>query len=311
MLTANRLALSAIACLACLACVAPAPAATSAVVADLPWSDQQLRSIAIYEQAARRDGTFWRVATESFDVVSEIDPRFTAELACYLELFSTTACELMRLAPLTEPIRAEVVVFSSREHYQRSLGAPLRSRGQYDWSFPRDQAPRMQIRTFIKGSDRQFSRFYRPILNHECTHHLLQLRAGARKIPDLINEGVATFFQFWDPFRDRDWNLSNRRSEFTADLDRARHEHRVPDLGQLASCDRWDVDGFGSETQARYACAESFVGFCFAAADRTPFLERLLAAGIDGDIRPVLADTSGRDALAAWRMSLDSPALAK
>ncbi|MBA3684252.1 MAG: hypothetical protein H0W72_03320 [Planctomycetes bacterium] len=275
--------------------------------ADLPWNDAQLRQIDTFAHAATHDDGMWRVRTTSYDVASEIDARFTAELACYVELFTREASGLLRLRPLARPVRAQVIVYASRESYQAALGAPVMSRGQYDWTFPREGTPRLLVRTFVKGSDRAFARFYRPILNHECTHHLLQLRAGPRKIPDLVNEGLATFLQFWDPFRDREWNLTHRRSEFISDLDRARRESRLPDLCQLANCDRWDVDGFGVQTQTRYACAESFVGFCFAAADRSTFLDHLVDASIAGDIRGVLDDQRGRETVAAWRTSIDGP----
>lgn len=285
-----------------------AAAALAAPAADLPWSDADRARIAAFEAAAvqGRDG-LWTVVADGWRARSGISPRFTAELACYLELVERRATALLGLSTGGDPSPCEVTVYADRARYQAALGRPLLSRGQFDWDFGAPPERRFAIRTFVlRPEEREFARFYRPIINHEVGHQLLQSRAGARRIPNLVNEGVATFLQSWDVFEPAD-RQGQRRREFARELERAVRQKALPPLERLAVADPWDVDGFGAETSTRYACAESFVGWLAEGCDDSRgFLARLLAAALGGGDVLALVRGPGAEWEQRWRGDLAS-----
>jgi hypothetical protein len=245
--------------------------------------------------------------TPRFVVRSEVDARFTAELGRYLELLADSADAALDLPTPVESQPAEVTVYGSRERYQSGIGKQACSRGQFDWSYPDDhEGPVYTIRTFIANpSEREFSGFCLPILNHEVTHYLLQERAGRHRIPDAVHEGVASYMQGWDVFHDVAWNHAHRRVAFAGDLKRAVADGSLPPFALLTVVSAWDVDGFGPQTNARYASAESFVAYLLASRERVAFFRRLLRVAFDGeDVSALVLSKAGSELEGAWRRSL-------
>lgn len=277
----------------------------AAAVAEPAWTAAQRTRIAALEQRADRRNGFWCVDTPSFRCRTEVDARFTAELACYLDLVQTRTIALLQLGPPLDGSPCVVTVYANRAAYQRAVGRRVQSRGQFDWDFSASPSERFRISTFlVRAEERQFGRFYRQILNHEVGHWLLQSRAGARRIPNLINEGVATFLQSWDMFAD-ETNRTVKRREFGRELERAVRAQALPTIAQLAVADPWDVDGFGAATAVRYACAESFIGFLAESTEEARrFLTILVSAAISGgDVLPLVAgDAAGWEK--RWRSQL-------
>jgi hypothetical protein len=265
-----------------------------AAIAEPAWTtEQKARITALERTVARRDG-FWCVDTPSFRCRSEIDARFTAELACYVDLIQARAIPLLGLGPALDPSPCVVTVYADRASYQRAVGRRIQSRGQFDWDFSAPPSERFRVSTFVvRPEERQFARFYRQILNHEVGHWLLQSRAGARRIPNLVNEGVATFLQSWDMFEEQ--NRPTKRREFGRELERAVRAQALPTIAQLAVADPWDVDGFGAATAVRYACAESFIGFLAESTDEAQrFLTTLVSAALSGgDVLPLVSGGAG------------------
>ena len=277
----------------------------AAALSEPTWSAEQKARIIVLERAVvQRDG-MWCVDTPSFRCRSEVDARFTAELACYLDLVQSRAIALLALGPAADPSPCRVTVYADRQRYQHAVGRRVQSRGQFDWDFAAPPEERFSVSTFIvRPEERNFARFYRPILNHEIGHWLLQSRAGARRIPNLINEGVATFLQSWDPFAVEPGRTAKRR-EFGRELERAVRAKALPSIAQLAVADPWDVDGFGTATAIRYACAESFIGFLAESTEEAHrFLATLVSAAISGgDVLPLVSG-NGSGWETRWRDQL-------
>jgi hypothetical protein len=285
-------------------------AAAGSAATALPWSEVQLREIAAIQDAAGEEAGAWVARTPRFVVRSEVDARFSAEMARYLELFADAADQALDLPVPRERQPAEVTVYASRDRYQAGIGKQACSRGQFDWSYAdADAAPVYTIRTFVANAgERSFAGFCLPILNHEITHYLLQLRAGRHRIPDAVHEGVASYMQAWDPFHDVDWNHAHRPSAFAADLRRAVGDGSLPSFAFLTVVSSWDVDGFGPLTNARYASAESFVAFLACAPQRLAFMRRLLdTAFAGGDVAGIVMSPSGAQLEGLWRKSLGLP----
>lgn len=286
------------------------PAAAPAKPTSLPWTDAQRREVDELHATAIRTGTMWCVRTPRFVVRTEVDSRFTAEMARYLELFAAEAGAALLLPPPVENEPAEVTCYGSRERYQRGIGKQACSRGQFDWWYSGEGSrPTYVIRTYIAGpGEATFARFCLPILNHEVAHYLLQQCAGRRRIPDAIHEGVASYLQSWDPYRDAEWNRTHRPIAFAADLRRSISESSLPSFALLTVVSAWDVDNFGPQTNARYASAESFVAFLLSAPQRSPFFRDLLQASFTGrDVRALVMGEVGTELEASWRQSLGLP----
>jgi hypothetical protein len=284
-----------------LACM-PLAGTCAAATAELPWSSTQLRTISDLEaKVVSRDG-FFTARTAHYRVASEIDARFTAQVACYLEFFRTQAIDILQFSSAGPSFLADVIIYASRERYQDSLGSRVRSRGQFDWRYPWFGAPSFTVRTFTIGSGEGRLKDCLSILNHEGAHQLLQIQAGRRTIPNLLHEGVATYFQTWDFFQTRAWNLANHRLEFKRELGGACRGGTLPSLSFLAVADPWDVDNFGPMTNTRYACAESMIDFLFTTPDATDFLSRLIARAVQGgSLLPLFMDLRGQKVEDGWR----------
>jgi hypothetical protein len=284
-----------------LALVSPA----SAAISEPTWTAEQQARIVLLEGQAQRRGGQWCIDTPSFRCRSEVDARFTAELTCYLELVQQRTIALLALGPAADTSPCQVTVYADRQRYQNAVGRRVQSRGQFDWDFSAPPNDRFRVSTFIvRPEERRFGRFYRPILNHEVGHWLLQSRAGARHIPNLVNEGVATFLQSWDMFAVEPGRTAKRR-EFGRELERAVRAKALPTIAQLAVADPWDVDGFGAATAVRYACAESFIGFLAESTEEAhSFLATLVSAAISGgDVLPLVSG-KGSGWETRWREQL-------
>ncbi|MBA3708217.1 MAG: hypothetical protein H0W83_05290 [Planctomycetes bacterium] len=271
------------------------------------WTGEQLDEIrSIQGHVVAKDGLF-SVTTSHYVVRSEIDARFTAELARYLELFDDQATSLLMLPAVAAPGMAVVTVFASQTDYQKSLGKATRSRGQFDWLYPDETSPaRYTIRTYAANlRERDFRNFFRPIINHETTHYLLQLRAGRRHIPNLVHEGIATYVQAWDFFKPTSWNLANHCCEFAPNLRHAVDAQEVPSMSWLSQVSTWDVDDFGPQTNTRYACAESFIAYLLGDDSRKSFFKRLVTAATGGEsLRGLFANGAGSVIEEDWRRCL-------
>jgi hypothetical protein len=282
-------------------------AAASSSAFEECWSPRHLEEIRAIEDRVRIGNGFFIVRTDHFTVRSEIDARFTAELARYMELFESSATELLMLPDVASPSAAEVTVFASQGNYQRSLGKATRSRGQFDWRYPDEHASCVYtIRTFAANArERRFSGFCRSIINHEAAHYLLQLRAGRHRIPNLVHEGVATYLQAWDFFKSAEWNRAHHACEFAPNLKSAVAARTVPSMSWLSDVAIWDIDDFGPMTNERYACAENFVAFLLGEDERKPFFKRLLGAATGGEnLHRLFTSGPGADLEADWRRVL-------
>lgn len=274
------------------------------------WSAAQRAGIAANADSAERVAAAWQVRTAHYRVRVESGALLAAEVAAYLELARAAVLDELDV-DLREHEVCEVVVHASRARY-RAAFAGADSRGRFDWSYAApDAAPTYLLATYQAGSSRGLAELV-PILTHELTHHVLQAAAGRRQIPWLVQEGVATYFQTWDMFRDAAWNRANRRNEFQRELCRACADDALPTLPALAALEVWDADRFGPVTHTRYGCAESLIGHLLADAARRPFAGRLLRAALDGDdVRALLASDEGRRVEAVWRaLVVDQAALA-
>ncbi|HYE05835.1 MAG TPA: hypothetical protein VEL07_10000 [Planctomycetota bacterium] len=278
--------------------------ACAAVAVEPAWSQAQRESIARDAAAAVQVDGAWHVRTAHYRVRVDAGALLAAEVAAYCELARAAVLAELEITGLRESEPCAVVVYASRARYRAAFSG-ANSRGRFDWNYASaDAAPTYLVATYQADAARGLSGIV-PILTHELSHQVLQAAAGRRHIPWLVQEGVATYFQTWNVFRDPAWNRAHRRNEFQRELCRACADDALPTLPALAQLEVWDADHFGPITHTRYGCAESLLGHLLADPSRRPFARRLLRAALDGeDVATLLASDAGRRVEAEWRATV-------
>jgi hypothetical protein len=159
----------------------------------------------------------WTYKGHPFIVRTDIDKRFTAETAMYMEMlhreYGEAYSKLLGGVPAQVKEKIEVIVFSERETYIENGGSP--GSGGFFMSFghlvgdrgPHWPARRYRLQQFTDGI-KEFARWPKGTLKHEAAHMELQLRLGNTlwggaigvpvDCPRWWNEGHASVFEYWD-----------------------------------------------------------------------------------------------------------------
>jgi hypothetical protein len=213
-------------------------------------------------------GGFHEVRSRHFLVKTDIDARFAAELAAFMDRMREGFDALL---PGTDRVAAEgvvplVVVYGDREDY-RALSRD-NSRGLFRWEYEtrggRRTMTEFAVYSYAAGpAERAFAGFPRTVLLHEGCHLLLQSRAGFETIPPWFQEGLAGVLEQWDLAEGIEANLARitaRRRSADA-VAEALRRGRLPPLREMAGQERMDVDGFGRRTTLNYRRAEALIVF--------------------------------------------------
>jgi hypothetical protein len=119
---------------------------------------------------------------------------------------------------------------------------------------------------------------------HEGTPILLRRILGRAKAPKWFDEGLATFFQFWDLRGTTKDNLKNRysRSVYRTHL---RESYRVSPLplNKLLTIEKWNPEVMGPHAEQHYAYAESLLDFLLTAKEARIFYSRIFKRLREGD----------------------------
>ncbi|RMG16809.1 MAG: hypothetical protein D6731_05330 [Planctomycetota bacterium] len=277
-------------------------AAAAPAGAEWRWSARERKQIAALEARVEKGKDFpFRLEGRRWNVETAVSARFTAELALFMDSFSDAFDGLMKeldAEPLVER-KPTVQVYASRADYakQHTNG----SRGYYRYRWDADgRFTELHLYTFVEWPrEREFSRFYHPILLHEGTHVLLRVRLGKAANVKWLDEGTATWFQFYDLRASVKANRKTRarRSTFRKDLARALAKGpRLSDLLSLGPL-TFNPDGMGPKALEHYGLAESFVDFLLSSRrgaevykqafhrlreGKVPLLEPALVARLEG-----------------------------
>ncbi len=249
------------------------------------WSKKELKKVAAIEKKVKQEtgdfGKIYVVDTPNWHVKTEINPHFTAEVAVFMEIFSSTFWEIYDFNLDTKlRIKPTIVIYDSKAKYMKKVGMSG-SRGVFTHAYRSiddDAFVRFHLYTYMQ-KDRllNFKNCYLPVIQHEGTHAMLQTLMGKRRIPCWLNEGMATFFEFWDYHgggkpagrRRKDKKarharlcVSYRKNELRPGIKRGNSMYpRLSYLLALGSHRRWDPDCMGETTRFHYALAESFIDF--------------------------------------------------
>lgn len=264
------------------------------------WSSSELKKIQALERRAQRDGERWVVEAPTWRVEAEADARFAAEAALYVEAFTAAFTKITKKFGRPRVARRPtLVVLSSEERYREQFNDG--TRGFYRYKYDGDGAfTELHVYTYIeadKGAD--FSAFYRPILQHEGTHVLLRRLLDEEACPKWLDEGFATFFQFWDLRAKDKQNIANYDavSAFTKHLPAA--APGLAPLLELETTEQWNPDQMGPQAQEHYALGGNLIAFLLGHKARQRSLSAVVQRAMAGE-RPLLKPEEIKELDRVW-----------
>lgn len=248
----------------------------------------------------------YRYETPYWIVISEIDPHFTAECAEFMDRLALLFLEIFDPSLFCpETPKPTVLVCKNEENYRKIRGIPG-SRGVFTWAFDGEKFRVFHLYTYMEPRRTlTFSEAYHPVLLHEGTHALLQRLVGIKTLPVWLNEGFATFYEYWD-LRSKGSPIGN-----TAADKEARRQQRVISptedrlkeilfarrgvyvplryILNLNTMEEWNVDGMGPRTAAHYALAESFSTYLMSTKETRKMLETFIKR-VREETLPIVTD---------------------
>lgn len=268
------------------------------------WSKPQRKLVADLEQTVAHEGERFTLEGAHWRVETEVSARFTAELTLFMDLFHEAFHKLLEELEPTAVVERKptVVVFATKERYAREFSDGSRGHYRYHWD-EHGTWDELHLYTFIeKPEEREFAQFYQPILLHEGTHVLLRCVLGQNDCPVWFDEGVATYFQFWDLRLNVSQNLKTRyaRSFYRGRLKEA-YARELPDLPPLLAVESkaWNPDSMGPIAERHYALAESVIDALLGEPKGRPVFKALFDRLKQGET-PLLSRDETVDLELAW-----------
>jgi len=226
----------------------------------------------------------WTYMGHPFIVRTDIDAKFTADAAMYMEMLHRDYSEaynilLGQAADVKEKI--EVIIFSDRATYMNNGGSP--GSGGFYMSFghlvgdrlPSWPARRHRLQQFTDGIT-DFARWPKGTLKHEAAHMELQLRLGSKVDPNYgvglpvdcplwFNEGQATCFEDWDFDKTVEENFAEipKRGRYAPVIRRIHETPKWQDFNYVWEIDpgTWHADMTSEQGFLNYAQAWSLVAY--------------------------------------------------
>lgn len=276
------------------------------------WNSPEMARIKQLSTLVKAEGGFYIVDTGVWNVRTDISAMFAIELTCFLELFEKQFLEVTQIKRDPQvKARLSAKVFAKEADYRALFNDG--SRGYFRWKYENtDNFTEFTLYSFAeKPEEREFKAFYHPILLHEGTHMMLQRFAGTNKLPVFLNEGLATYFQFWNLRKNLGENLLQRKnSSFFRKLilERVRSDKTyAPDLAALFKmADKdWNTDKMGPLAKFNYAQGEAFIEALATDPAMRGILPPLLANALEGKDALDPKDTPRINAL--WNAGLRRP----
>ncbi len=262
------------------------------------WSRRERGIIRRLEKSVTTVGGRYRLNGTHWIAETEVSRRFTAELSLFMDLFSTSLTNVIKGNPRTKR-KPVVLIFRDEQRYAAKFSDG--SRGHYKYTYRDGRGfTELHVYSFIKNEEeRRFRNFYYPILMHEGTHILVRRLFGNTKIPTWFDEGVATFFQFWDLRASVKDNLRKRyaRSIYRKHVIQSFHTEPIT-LQELLAIVEWNPDSMGPGAKKNYAYAESFVDFLLSSEERRRSFNRVFKRLLKGE--PPLTEERVVSLQAAW-----------
>ncbi len=234
--------------------------------ADWVWTRKQRKQVAALTKQVSKGSEFpYTLEGEHWKVETAVSAQFTAELTVFMDLFYGSFSELMQGLKAQAVVKQKptVQVFGSKASYEAKHSKATRGYYGYKWD-ANGVWTTFHLYTFIEHPhERDFTRFYHPILLHEGTHVLMRRLLGKVDNPKWFDEGVATYFQFWDLTKSVKANRKTRyaRSHYRKHLAQAVRSEGLPKLQKLLDLGPvgFNPDHMGPIADKHYALGESVI----------------------------------------------------
>ncbi len=234
------------------------------------WTDSELKKIKkLAKKIDEDDDGFFTYEEKDFIVRSDISKDFVAELTFYMDSFVEEFPKVFPVPPKgTVFTKLTVTIYKDRSGYlDSSPDVPEWSGGLFypDWSKP--GWPVWNVLSYPwEEEGKDFVYFNRPVLQHEGAHAMFQKFTGKSLIPVFFNEGVATYFEWWNLREDTKTNQEERdKRTYRWRLLRQKYTQEPEFSPSLEECMNMTHEDWGSglksEIAFRYALAESFTSF--------------------------------------------------
>ena len=240
-----------------------------------PWefTKAELPRVAALEKRVAKDGGFHVVECANWIVKSSISPRFTAELAVYMDEFVRVFLQVVP-GVTRVPKKPTIIVYSNRNDYVAAGNHPASA------GMTRPGTAGVTFHTFARSEkDFEFAAFDKPVLLHEGTHTLLHMYFN-RNLPTWFDEGMASYFEWWDLRADMKTNVKTRngRSYRFAMIQQAVNDgnKNLAGLDRLISISNrdWAAELGGPRGHLNYAAAETFIDYLMSSEQgRKGFLQ--------------------------------------
>ena len=253
------------------------------------WQPQQRADIKKYINDCYFEGGFCKLKTINYEIVTEADIEFTAKTGAYMEFVRTSLDETIGLSKSRKQkidVLPKVFIYASQRAYQHALGTESLARGwfRYKWN-NKHEFTGFSLYSYRETNGRpvSFEQFYWPILTHEGVHQILQGYAGANNIPNLLNEGYASYLQSWNFSYTAAKNMTYRKSVNILGMPDTRFGvgDFVP-LSSIIDADPWRIENSKKATSARYFMAEMLIEFLLSTDENKTKLKGWLLEVIDG-----------------------------
>lgn len=256
------------------------------------WNSPELQRIKHLSTLVKSEDGFYVVDTGVWNVRTDVSAMFAIELTCFLELFEKQFLEVTQIKREAQvKARLSAKVFAKESDYRAIFNDG--SRGYFRWRYDfKDNTPEFSeftLYSFVeKPEEKDFKAFYHPILLHEGTHMMLQRFSGTNKLPVFLNEGLATYFQFWNLRKNLGENLQQRKNASffrKLMLERLRSDKAyTADLATLLKIEdkNWNTDKMGPLAKFNYAQGEAFIEALATDPALRGILPPMLANALEG-----------------------------
>ncbi|MHC5037942.1 MAG: hypothetical protein ACYTHM_11565 [Planctomycetota bacterium] len=251
------------------------------------WTEKEQEAIREkMSEVVEKEGVF-SVESKHWIVETKVPGTFCVETLLFMDLVTRFYETFVRLdCPVRIQKKPKVVVFPNGEEYKKRFKDG--SRGQFDFRYDYFRnVTSFCLYTYLENDrEKDFIHFYKPILLHEGTHLLTQKLFGCRTVPLWLDEGLATFIQFWDLRKDGKENRKNRykRSPYLQQLKGLLHAFKGEGhpLDYLFGVDlkRWNPDGMGRKAHYHYGLAESLIDMFLSTEEGKKSLNQILKKAI-------------------------------
>ncbi len=276
-------------------------------VLEWKWTKKERKAIKVLaEKVTEKDG-YRYLENPNWHIKTELSAQFTAEAATYMELFYDSFCQVFYFKTgLDLDVKPTFYILRSRERYLEVSKAPEWTGGLYRFGYNtfKNEKGEIEKKYYLNlyvylnkfvSDDQDFACEFTPlnVIQHEGTHCLLAHLLGDKyfKFPVWLNEGMATYYEYWDlrvkasdeGNSDRDIRARKKRLERSPtpiELKKyfEKHGDTPPKLSYLSSLNtqkEWSEELSRETIHLHYALAESFADLMICSRGRREMLKTM------------------------------------